>query len=101
MHLAAPVPPPVVEERMAALRALAVEKSETHRRRFIGQELEAITLHTPAEMAAKGRTSALTENFLPVEVQGDFKANQLVRVLVCGRASEGTLVASKVEIAPA
>ena len=37
-----------VEERMAALRALAAGKSETHRRRFVGRELEAITLHTPA-----------------------------------------------------
>jgi len=101
LHLERPVRAALVEERMTALRALAAEKSETHRNRMIGKELEAITLHTPAEMAAKGRTSALTENFLPVEVQGDFKANQLVRVLVCGRASEGTLVASKVEIAPA
>ena len=37
----------VVDERMAALRALAAEKSRAHRSRFIGRELDAITLHTP------------------------------------------------------
>ena len=50
-----PVPAAAVEERMAALRALAAEKSRAHRRRFVGRELEAITLHTPAELAARGR----------------------------------------------
>ncbi len=52
LHAESPVPAAAVEERMAALRALAAEKSATHRRRFIGRELEAITLHTPAELAA-------------------------------------------------
>ena len=55
LHAAAPVPAAVVEERMAALRALAAQKSEAHRRRFIGRELDAITLHTPrraSELAA-------------------------------------------------
>ncbi len=81
LHAEAPVPAAVVEERMAALRALAAEKSETHRRWFVGRELEAITLHTPAELAGRGRTAALTENFLPVEMEGRLPANRLVRVL--------------------
>jgi len=49
---------------MKALRSLAADKTETHRRRCVGCELEAITLHTPAELGALGRTAALTENFL-------------------------------------
>ncbi len=85
----APVAAVVVEERMAALRALAAEKTRSHRSRFAGQELEAITLHTPAALAAKGRTAALTENFLPVEIDGQHDANRLLRVRVTGLTAEG------------
>lgn len=76
---------------MAALRALAAEKSEAHRRRFVGREIEAITLHTPAALAERGSTSALTENFLPVELEGRFAANRLLRVGVTALDAGGTL----------
>src|ERR1039458_2110476 len=94
LHAEAPVPVAVVEERMAVLRALAAEKSKTYRRCFVGRELEAITLHTPAAEAAAGRTLALTENFLPVELAGQLSANRLVRVRVGGLNAEGTLEAA-------
>ena len=97
LHAEQPVPAEVVEERMQALRALAAEKSETHRRRFVGRELEAITLHTPAELAARNRTAALTENFLPVELEGRLGANQLVQVRVTGLTAEGALEAQEGE----
>jgi threonylcarbamoyladenosine tRNA methylthiotransferase MtaB len=77
-----PVPRAVVEERMAALRALAGEKTKTHRLGFVGRKLDAITLQTPESLAACGHTSALTDNFLPVEIEGQLKANQLVRIEV-------------------
>src|SRR5271166_4156174 len=83
-----PVPTEVVAERMLVLRTLAAEKSELHRRSFLGQELEAITLHTPAELEARARTAALTENFLPVELEGRMEANRLVRVRVTGLTAE-------------
>ena len=99
LHLAAPVPTPVVEERMAVLRGLAAEKSETHRRRFVGRKLDAITLHTPAALAVRGCTAALTENFLPVEIAGPLPANQLLRVRVSGLNAEGALeAAARMEI---
>jgi hypothetical protein len=79
---------------MAALRALAVEKSNTHRGCFVGRELEAITLHTTGELEARGRSAALTENFLPVELEGRLEANRLVRVRVTGLNAEGTLEAA-------
>jgi threonylcarbamoyladenosine tRNA methylthiotransferase MtaB len=82
LHAAHPVAAGVVQQRMAALRSLAAEKSETHRKRFVGREIEAITLHTPDALADRGSTSALTENFLPVELEGNFAANQLLRVRV-------------------
>jgi threonylcarbamoyladenosine tRNA methylthiotransferase MtaB len=93
LHAEHPVPAEAVEERMAALRALASEKSKAHRRSFMGRELEAITLHTPAEMKARARTAALTENFLPVELEGHLPANRLVRLWVNGLNDEGTLEA--------
>ncbi len=91
LHAESPVPAPVVQERMAVLRALAAEKSETHRRCFVGQELEAITLHTPAELAGRCRTAALSENFLPVEIEGGLAANHLVRVQATGLNADGAL----------
>jgi threonylcarbamoyladenosine tRNA methylthiotransferase MtaB len=97
MHAERPVQPAVVSERMAALRTLAAEKSRAHRRQFIGQELEAITLNTPAEMAARGLTAALTENFLPVELEGRWEANQLARVQVNALKADETLEAAVVE----
>jgi threonylcarbamoyladenosine tRNA methylthiotransferase MtaB len=93
LHTERPVPAEAVEERMAVLRALAAEKSRSHRKRFVGQELEAITLHTAVELGARGRSAALTENFLPVEVEGRLEANRLVRVRVTGLTTEGTLEA--------
>jgi threonylcarbamoyladenosine tRNA methylthiotransferase MtaB len=97
LHAEHPVPAEAMEERMAALRALASEKSKAHRSRFVGQELEAITLRTPAEMKARERTTALTGNFLPVEVKGSLAANRLVRLRVTGVNAEGTLEAESAE----
>ena len=94
LHAERPVAPEAVAERMKALRSLAADKTETHRRRCVGCELEAITLHTPAELGALGRTAALTENFLPVEVAGRLEANRLVRVRVTGLTAEGVLGAA-------
>ncbi len=94
LHRARPVAAEAVEERLKTLRALALEKSQAHRRRFVGKELEAITLHTPTELSARGLAAALTENFLPVELEGRLEANQLVRVRVTGLTAEGTLEAA-------
>jgi threonylcarbamoyladenosine tRNA methylthiotransferase MtaB len=91
LHQASPVPQAATQERMAALRALAAEKSETHRRRFVGRELEAITLHTQAALAEQRCTTALTENFLPVAIEGRFAANRLLRVRVNALNDDGAL----------
>jgi threonylcarbamoyladenosine tRNA methylthiotransferase MtaB len=96
LHDAHPVPSEVVAARMAVLRALAAEKTQTHRSRFVGRDLDAITLRTPLEVNALGRTAALTENFLPVEFVGRLEANQLLRLRVTGVKDDGTLDASLV-----
>lgn len=100
LHAEHPVAQQVVDERMATLRALAQEKTRAHRMQFIGRTLEAITLHTPAAQAARGRTAALTENFLPVElaaapnVAGPLAANKLLSACITGINVDGTLEAS-------
>lgn len=94
LHAAAPVAAAAVEERMAALRALAAEKMRSHRTSFIGEELQAITLHTPVAMAARGKTAALTGNFLPVEIGNRLEANRLLRVRIAGLTAEGELAGS-------
>jgi len=93
-HAESPVSPRVVDERIAALRALAAEKTRCHRAQFIGTELEAITLHTRPELAASGSTSALSENFLPVALCASLSANLLVRIQVDGLADDNTVLAS-------
>lgn len=91
LHAQSPVEAAVVDERMAALRMAAAEKTNAHRRRFIGRTLDAITLHTPEALAARGCTAALTENFLPVEIAGNLPANQLIRILVTGMTAADVL----------
>jgi len=78
---------------MAALRALAAEKSAAHRRGFVGQELEAITLQPPAPLAERGRTSALTENLCPSKSRA-MARDRLVGVWIVGLNAEGELQAN-------
>jgi threonylcarbamoyladenosine tRNA methylthiotransferase MtaB len=94
LHAESPVPPGVVDERMTALRALAAAKLRIHRTQFVGTDLDAITLHTAPATAGVGRTSAMTENFLPVELAAVLPANQHVRVRVSGLAADNALLAS-------
>ena len=100
LHAASPVPARVVQERMAALRKLAAQKTEAHRRQFIGREVQAITLHTPEAEQALGRTAALTENFLPVEIDAALPANELITARVMGVSSELTLQSTTVNRIP-
>jgi hypothetical protein len=76
---------------MAALRTMAAEKSEVHRRQFVGRELDAITLHTPAALQAESKTAALTDNFLPLEINEALPANRLIRLMICGVNADLTL----------
>ena len=80
MHQETPVAPQAVRERMQALGQLADQKSAAFRARMRGTPLPAITLNTPASIAAKGRTLALTDNFIEVEVAESLAANQLIAV---------------------
>ena len=91
LHAESPIPSAVVAERMALLRSLAAEKISAHRGQFITRELDALTLHTPPAFASSNRTSALTENFLPVALDASLPANRLVRIRVTSLKADGVL----------
>jgi len=95
LHREAPVARAVVDERMAVLRALAREKIHAHRSAFIGRSLESITLNTPELLRRRSRTAALTENFLPIEMEGCLPANHCVSIRVTAVTAEATLVGAR------
>ena len=69
LHRQAPVPSPVVKERLTRLQALIANKARSHRAVFMGRRLPVITLKTPPEEAKRGRTRAISDNFLPIELE--------------------------------
>jgi threonylcarbamoyladenosine tRNA methylthiotransferase MtaB len=80
LHRENPVRGEAVKERMATLRELAEDKRLQFRRRMLGRVLPAITLETPAALAAEGKSLALTDNYLAVEIDGGWAANRLVYI---------------------
>ena len=95
LHRQNPVSPDVVQERMTALRTLAAEKSHRFRSSFLGLTLPSITLHTPNALVLQGRTSALTDNYIPVEIEGVLPANQLVDVDLTDLNQAGVLLGQR------
>ena len=93
LHAESPVPAAVVNERMAALRALDSEKTRAHRATSSAPNSTPLP-STPRIPPPHTRTSALTENFLPVELASTLPANQLVRIRVTGLAADNALLAS-------
>jgi threonylcarbamoyladenosine tRNA methylthiotransferase MtaB len=91
LHRQSPVPAAVVHERMAALRSLAQEKVRVHRASFLGQGLKCITLNSPEALRLQNRTSLLSENFLPIEMEGALPSNLLVSARVVGLGSGDVL----------
>jgi threonylcarbamoyladenosine tRNA methylthiotransferase MtaB len=80
-----PIDPRAVTERMGRLRALIAGKNLQFRQRFQGMELGAISLHT-----SPGKTTtALTGNFLQVELDTRVTANQRLRVVITGVSDTG------------
>ena len=94
LHQQSPVPPSIVTERMTALRTLAREKTRAHRQSMIGRTLDAITLHTPEALANQHRAAALTQNFLPVELEGAIAPNRLLHIQITAVKDDMTLAAS-------
>jgi threonylcarbamoyladenosine tRNA methylthiotransferase MtaB len=92
LHHQTPVGSQAFAGRMRALQKLAAEKSRSFRAGFAGRTLPAITLHTPDRLADQGRTSALTDNYLSMEINEVVSANRLVDLRILGESPTGTLL---------
>lgn len=97
LHASKPVAETAVEGRMQELRVLAAEKSRAHRAQFIGRGLDCLTLHTNDELTLQNCTAAVTDNFIPLEIEGRFEANQLLTVTASGMSGNGSLTATVVK----
>jgi threonylcarbamoyladenosine tRNA methylthiotransferase MtaB len=73
-----PVRGEAVRERMARLRGLMEEKQAAFRQRAGERKLSVITLKPDDAHRQRGLTPALSDNFLPVEIAGVFRANQML-----------------------
>ena len=77
----------VTRERNRILRELVAKKKREFHERFIGREVEAITL-TNFE---NGRTEALTDNYQKMWIEGKHEANRLVNARVTGIEGEALI----------
>jgi threonylcarbamoyladenosine tRNA methylthiotransferase MtaB len=79
------VPAPIAKERNRILRELIASKNRVWRERFLGREIEAITLHANED----GTTEALSNNYVKTKIAGELPGNELVRVQVRSLAEDG------------
>jgi hypothetical protein len=67
-----------VRERMARLRALMEIKQTEFRQRAGEGRLSVVTLKRGEQHDRRGVTPALSDNFLAIEIDGVFPANQML-----------------------
>ena len=80
LHSKNPVPGRAVLDRMAALRALSEAKHRRFREQQVGRQLSVVTLQgTPSE---SGKTRAISDNFISVDVAESWPANRMLSVSV-------------------
>jgi threonylcarbamoyladenosine tRNA methylthiotransferase MtaB len=80
-----PVSAAAVRERMARLRTLIQEKEAAFRDRLIGKRISVVTLMSDERQRERGVTPAVSDNFLHIEIDGNFAANQMLWGSVCHR----------------
>jgi threonylcarbamoyladenosine tRNA methylthiotransferase MtaB len=83
-----PVRGEAVRERMKRLGALIEDKQAAFRERVSRGRLSVVTLKASDAHRARGMTPALSDNFLAVEIAGDFSANQMLWADVCHRKND-------------
>jgi threonylcarbamoyladenosine tRNA methylthiotransferase MtaB len=86
------VPVQVARERNGVLRELIAEKKLAFMRRFIGRQIELITLNVTGGDRDGKYTEGLTDNYLPVRLQGDHLPNRWLPARV-ERVLDGGLLA--------
>jgi len=91
-HRQSPVPSAAVRERMTALRDLIDRKNVAFRSNFMGKILSAVTLIPKASSPDSNlprHSMALTDNFLPVELDRMYESNLLLPVQITGTTPHG------------
>jgi threonylcarbamoyladenosine tRNA methylthiotransferase MtaB len=83
-----PVRGEAVRERMKRLRALMEDKQAAFRRRVSRSRVSVVTLKATDEHRARGMTPAVSDNFLHIDVDGNFSANQMLWARVCHRKND-------------
>ncbi len=78
------VPVHVARERSRVLRELIAEKKLAFLRRFIGRQVELITLNVTGGDGEGKYTEGLTDNYLPVLLEGDHPPNRWLPARVEG-----------------
>lgn len=86
------VPIPIRKQRNKILRDLAAQKNEDFRRSMIGCTLSAVTL--------EHAQSALTSNYLKIELAQPRQANELIDVQIAGMTAQGLREAVAFPILP-
>lgn len=89
LHQTHPVPPATVQERMAALRQLIEAKNHIFRQSLVGLRLSVVTLESGPAPGALARTAALSDNFVPIQIEGAVPANRLLTVEVLAALGPG------------
>lgn len=83
-----PVRGEAVRERMKRLRALMEDKQAAFRERVGHGRLSVVTLKANDEHRARRTTPALSDNFLHIDMDGTFSANQMLWASVCHRKND-------------
>lgn len=89
LHRQNPVPGAAVKERMAALRVLIDAKNLAFRSALVGERLSTVTLIASESVAGAGHASALSDNFLPVELDGNYPPNVFLSVRITSVTPHG------------
>ncbi|HET9087521.1 MAG TPA: tRNA (N(6)-L-threonylcarbamoyladenosine(37)-C(2))-methylthiotransferase MtaB [Acidobacteriaceae bacterium] len=87
LHRRQPVPGEAVKARMSALRSLIEEKNLAFRASSVHRALSVLTLILNGEKPQQ--TAALSDNFIPVEVEGAWPPNTLLTTRIFGVSEHG------------
>ncbi len=90
-----PVPGQAIRQRMGRLRALMEGKQAAHRASLWGRRLAVVTLKASPAQRARGVTPALSDTFLPIELEVTMAANQMRWVRVENQQTSGIGLAAR------
>lgn len=91
-----PVSGEAVKQRMTRLRGLMEARQAAGRQRMEGERLSVITLKASSEQKARGVAPAISDTFVPIELDGSIAGNQMLWVRVNKHQAPGTRLSAAV-----